>query len=95
MRSYKHNGALKRVAAALMLDRKTIRDICALGGIQVSASQADGWRRGAKTYRKPDPGSRNPGELERRDKPMTAEQWRGFWDGLDIWLHRECDHGGN
>jgi len=82
-KNYTHNNTLKRLAGALLLDRKQIRDICALGGVTVSASLADGWRRGNNTYRSRDPGSRHPGELERRDKPMTDQQWSGFWRGLE------------
>lgn len=88
-----HNAALRRIASALRLDRKQIREIVSLGGIEISASQADGWRRGAGTYRKPDAGSNNPNELERRDKPISDDEWYAFWDGLDIWLHRTSGDG--
>jgi len=88
-KNHTHNDALKRISSAMLLDRKQIRDICALGGVTISASLADGWRRGSNTYRKRDEGSRHPDELERRDKPISDQQWRGFWRGLSIWLHQQ------
>lgn len=91
MKNYSHNSAFRRVARALRLTRHDVVDICAFGGVEVSASKADGWRRGEKSYRKPDPRSHNPNELERRDKPISDSDWSAFWRGLDIWLHRSGD----
>lgn len=92
---YRHNAAFRRIAHALLLTRHDIRDITALGGEQISASQADGWKRNPETRRKPDEGSDNPQNLERRGKPITDSQWRAFWCGLDEWLHKNSGEKNN
>ena len=85
MNNTNHNNPLKRIAGALLLDRKQIRDICALGGISISANKADCWRRSLNAQRE----RQQSGETERRDKIMSDSEWIGFWRGLDIWLHQE------
>ncbi|RDH86945.1 MAG: hypothetical protein DIZ77_08250 [endosymbiont of Seepiophila jonesi] len=86
-KSYTHNAAFRRVAGALRLTKRDIVEIVALGGETISASLADGWKRDPDTFRKPDAGSHNPGNRERRGKPITDDQWEAFWYGLDDWLH--------
>lgn len=82
-----HNPVIRRVCGAFQLGRRDVVDICRLGGLEISGSRADGWRRGAGTYRKPDAGSHDPGNLERRDKPVGDDEFAAFWRGLALWLH--------
>ena len=84
-----HNPVMRRVCGAFQLSRRDVVDICRLGGLEISASKADGWKRGAQTYRNPDAGSRDPEDLERRDKSVSDAEFAAFWRGLTIWLHNE------
>jgi len=67
------NAEYKKLRLALELNRHDVVEICRLGGVDVSASQADGWARRSDSA---------------KFVVMTREQYYGFLDGLVIWNKR-------
>ena len=78
----RNNQNLKYICRALELCDEDIVEIMRLGGSDISKSRANGFRRGAGKYRKPDHGAHNPQELERRMKIMSDDEFDAFCAGL-------------
>lgn len=65
------NRHLKRIAMSHRMDKRDIADCCALGGLEVSVSRAEGWRRGQSDTR--------------RHVRMSADDFEAFAAGLPMW----------
>ena len=90
----RNNKNLKRLLNALLLTDRQIVEVMEAGGIPVSRSRANGWKRGENTLKKSDPGSHDPENRERRMKIMEDDEFDAFCAGLMIWM-RERDAGNN
>ena len=73
-----------------MTDQEIIQAM-ALSGVEVSRSRVNGWKRGAGALKRPDPGSHNPDNRERRMKLMSDEEFDAFCRGLWLWLRDRGD----
>ena len=81
----RNNQNLKRICVALRINDKSLVEIMAEGGIDVSRSKSNGWLRGATARKKEDAGSHNPADRERRMKLMEDDEFDAFCGGLVGW----------
>lgn len=91
-RTYRHNAVVRRLHTAFRWRFDDLVAVFRLGGLEVSSSKVRGWVAPPGSFRRPDPKSKRPEERERKDKPMTEEQWRAFWRGLAAWLEQATTH---
>lgn len=84
----RNNKNLTRLLNALLLNDRQIVEIMDAGGMSISRSKANGWKRGENTLKKSDPGSRDPENRERRMKIMDDDEFDAFCEGLAIWMRQ-------
>ena len=85
----RNNTNYKHLCSALLLKDGEIVDACALAGLDVSRSKVNGWRRGVGALKKPDVGSRNPANRERRMKLMSDDEFDAFCEGVALLLRNK------
>lgn len=66
-----YNIHLRRIALSHRMSRTDIARCCALGGLEITASRSDGWKRSPSS--------------ERRFVSMTAEEFDAFTAGMPEW----------
>lgn len=76
----------KLLASALELTRENIVDIVALGGIQVSKSRVDGWKRSSSATKNATGNSDMAGKQISRSKEISQDEFHAFCVGLKPWL---------
>ena len=82
----RNNENLKRLCTAMQISDKSLVNIMASAGFDTSRSRANGWLRGADALKKPDAGSQNPGNQERRMKIMEDNEFDAFCEGIIGWM---------
>jgi uncharacterized protein YehS (DUF1456 family) len=76
----RNNQNFRNIARALKLRDSDIVEIAALGGLTISKSTANGWRRNPEAVAK---------QGQKRRLPMSDEQFNIFCQGLPEWLNND------